>query len=75
MELDKHPWKQLINSKERADFVKNLRCVEGHTWRSVASHCATEWKGGWGSNQIAGMYICETAADFLKEDNGTEPWN
>lgn len=70
-----HPWRKLITSKERADYVKQLRCVDGHSWRSVASHCNEKWQGDWESNQIAGMYICETAADFLNEDAASEPWN
>jgi len=70
-----HPWYQLVNSLDRAKYVKYLRCEAGCTWRAVAQYCSNEWQGDWGSHQIAGMYICETAADFLGEDASKEPWN
>ena len=51
---------------EQARFVRKLRCEEPeYTWRAVAETCAMEWGGDWGSNQLAGMAICEKAATFF----------
>jgi hypothetical protein len=59
----------------QAAFVRQLRCVDGYTWRAVAETCAIEWGGDWGSNQLAGMALCERAAALHGEDPNTEPWN
>lgn len=63
--------------KEKAEFVKNLRCVLGYTWRAVARACYEEWGGNWfpPSNQLMGMTLCERAAEALGEDPYTDPWN
>jgi len=61
-------------TKEQAIFVRELRVDEGYSWRAVASACNKEWGGDWGSNQLAGMAICEKAATFF--DEGYEKiWN
>ena len=70
-----HPWYAEVNSEERALFVKDLRCSIGYTWRAVAQECNDKWNGDWNSNQLAGMYMCHAAADWLKEDATKEPWN
>ena len=75
MSEDKHVWHTIVDTKEKAEYVKHLRCEVGCTWRSVAQHCNDKWQGDWNSNQIAGMYFCEDAADLLGEDAGREPWN
>jgi len=59
----------------QAAFVRQLRVVEGYTWRAVAETCAIEWAGDWGSNQLAGLALCERAAAMHDEDPNTEPWN
>jgi hypothetical protein len=60
---------------EQAAYVRRLRVDRGYTWRAVAETCAIEWGGDWGSNQLAGMALCERAAAMLGEDANTEPWN
>lgn len=61
---------------EQAQFVRGLRVDDGYTWRAVASTCALEWSGDWGGNQIAGMAICERAAELCGDgDYMTGAWN
>lgn len=62
-------------TKEQAKFVRKLRVEEGYTWRAVASACNKEWNGNWGSNQLAGMDICEAAAKHFNENFMQDPWN
>jgi hypothetical protein len=62
-------------SRERAEFVRRLRCEQEYTWRAVAATCALEWAGDWGSNQLAGMAICRRAAALFGEDYMRDPWN
>ncbi len=62
-------------TQEQAAFVRNLRCVDDYTWRAVADTCSLEWSGDWGSNQLAGMALCEKAAAMHGEDYMKEPWN
>lgn len=62
-------------SGEQAEFVRKLRCEDGYSWRAVAETCALEWGGDWGSNQLAGMAICERAAQLHGEHFMEEPWN
>ena len=60
---------------EQAQFVRHLRVDEGYSWRGVAQECADAWAGDWDSNQLAGMAICERAAQMHDEDYMREPWN
>jgi hypothetical protein len=60
---------------DQARFVRRLRCVDCYSWRAVAETCALNWGGDWGSNQLAGMALCERAAALLSEDPNAEPWN
>lgn len=62
-------------TREQAEYVRHLRVEQGYTWRSVAATCALEWSGDWGSNQLAGMAICERAAGFWGEDYQDGVWN
>jgi hypothetical protein len=62
-------------TREQADFVRDLRVGRRYTWRAVAETCAVEWSGDWGSNQLAGMALCERAARLLGEDPDVDPWN
>lgn len=58
-----------------AVFVRDLRVDQKCTWRAVAHHCAEAWGGSWGSNQLAGIALCERAAAVLGEDPNAAPWN
>lgn len=60
---------------EQANFVRQLRVVDGYSWRAVAETCALEWGGTWGSNQLYGMAICEQAAGMLDGHYMDEVWN
>lgn len=62
----------------RAGFVRHLRVESRCTWRRVAELCAAAWgSGGWepDSNQLAGMAICELAAELCGEHYRRAPWN
>jgi hypothetical protein len=60
---------------EHAQFVRRLRIDDGYSWRAVASACADAWAGDWNGNQLAGMAICERAAELCGEDYDADPWN
>jgi hypothetical protein len=64
---------------ERAKRIRQLRVELGQSWRGVASMCAEEWgdDAGWEppSNQLAGMSLCEFAAEMLGEHYRESPWN
>lgn len=60
---------------EQASFIRRLKVDENGTWRYVAEACSDAWGGDWGSNQLAGMALCERAAFFFNEDYQTDPWN
>lgn len=60
---------------EQAQFARRLRVDQDCTWRSVADECNHAWDGDWGSNQLAGMAICERAAQLHGEDYMQAPWN
>ncbi|KKN58137.1 hypothetical protein LCGC14_0554770 [marine sediment metagenome] len=64
--------------KRQARYVRYLR-LDGHSWRSIAQLC---YNRGWDwvswappSNQIAGMVLCERAAELYGENYRREPWN
>ena len=64
--------------KRHARYVRQLR-LANHSWRSVAHLCydrGWEW-GRWEppSNQLAGMALCERAAELHGENYREEPWN
>ncbi|MGH2350473.1 MAG: hypothetical protein ACRDI2_11465 [Chloroflexota bacterium] len=60
---------------ERAAYVRKLRVDRKYTWRSVARACSGAWRQDWGSNQIAGMAVCEAAAERFFENYREPPWN
>lgn len=62
-------------TREQAAFVRRLRVEGNYTWRAVAHTCALEWGGDWGSNQLAGIAICQRAARFFSEHYMQPPWN
>ncbi len=62
----------------QARYIRVLR-LDGHSWRSIAGLCH---KRGWDwanwappSNQLAGMALCERAAELHEENYRKEPWN
>jgi len=64
--------------KRHARFVRQLR-LANHSWRSIAHHC---YDRGWAwakweppSNQVAGIALCERAAELHGENYMKEPWN
>jgi len=61
--------------KERAEEVRRLRVDERNTWRGVARKTALLWGRGWGSNQLAGMALCEAASAHFGENAHTGVWN
>jgi hypothetical protein len=64
-----------LMTDDRAAYVRRLRVDRKYTWRSVARACSNAWRLDWGSNQIAGMSICEAAAERLFEHYRKPPWN
>lgn len=60
---------------EVARFIRSLRVDANGTWRYVAETCNNEYGGYWGSNQLAGMALCERAAQLHGEDYLTDPWD
>ncbi len=53
-----------------AKRIKKYRIEQGNSWRGVAY----EVTNGETSNQILGMFLCEKAMKFLKENN-QDGWN
>ncbi len=62
-------------SKVEARQVRQLRVELDYSWRAIARFYSVIWWGLWGGNQLAGMIICEKAAQMLGEDFMKEPWN
>ena len=61
--------------REAAILIRKLRVEDDYSWRAIARFCSKVWRGPWGSNQIAGMVICDKAAKLLDEDYMEPPWN
>lgn len=59
----------------QAQQVRQLRVELGYSWRAIARWSALMWGGPWGANQLAGLTICEKAAQILGEDFMAPPWN
>lgn len=58
-----------IMNKARAQEVYDLRVKQKSTWRAVALACWAQWKeADWhpATNQIAGIALCQRAAEILK---------
>lgn len=66
-----------IMTRERAEFVRSLRCGEpGYTWRAIADACHDAWGDMvTAGNQLHGECLCMRAAELLGEDPNAEPWN
>lgn len=62
---------------ERAQFIRQLRIEYGYTWRKIAHDARERFNGTWLplSNQLAGMALCEAAAETFGENAGDEKWN
>jgi hypothetical protein len=58
-----------------ASLIRHLRVNKDYSWRAIARFCSLMTKGAWGGNQLAGMVICEKAANLLGEDFLEPPWN
>lgn len=58
-----------------AKKIRNLRVNERYSWRAVARYWAKSFGAPWGSNQLAGMVLCEKAAKLLGENFMHQPWN
>jgi len=64
--------------KRHARYVRRLR-LANYSWRSIARTCCDrEWEWArWAppNNQLAGMALCERAAEMHGENYREEPWN
>lgn len=57
--------------------VRELRLQRRRSWRQIAQRCHERWHLGlWDppSNQIAGMALCQVAAEYFGEDPDGPPW-
>ena len=61
--------------RPQALWVRHLRCELRYTYRAIATASADIADGDWQGNQLAGMAMCERAAEKLGEDSNEEPWN
>jgi hypothetical protein len=65
-------------TRERAERVRQLRCDDGWSYRRLAGITYLEWgrDGTWypETNQLAGVALCEAAAELLGEDFQQYPW-
>jgi len=64
--------------KRHARYIRELR-LQNHSWRSIARLCYNrgwEW-ARWAppNNQLAGVALCERAAEMYDENYMKEPWN
>ena len=59
---------------EQAKFIKNLRVVEGYTWRAVARDYSAQYMTSRSNNQILGIALC-TSAMLLLEEQVEDGWN
>jgi hypothetical protein len=65
-------------TRQRAERIRELRCVQDQSYRSIAGQLALERSadGAWNppTNSIAGVVLCECAAELLGEDVHAYPW-
>lgn len=71
--LYEHVFKSM--PREMAEWVRKLRVEQRKTWRFVADEVSTRFHFDFGSDQIAGVAICDAAASVFGEDFLAEPWN
>lgn len=71
-------WIKPRMTRERAARVRQLRCDEGWSYRHIAGVTHLEWgpDANWQpiTNQIAGVALCELAAQLLGENYQQYPW-
>jgi hypothetical protein len=64
---------------QRAKRIRDLRVNEVWSWRAIAAISHREWglDADWDppSNQIAGMALCQIAAETFGEHYRSAPWN
>ena len=60
---------------QTAKLIRILRVEKDYSWRAIARRCSDMWQAPWGGNQIAGMVICDKAAEILGEKFMDPPWN
>ena len=58
-----------------AKLIRYLRVDKEYSWRAIARHCSRYLKAPFEGNQLAGMVICEKAAELLGENFMEPPWN
>ncbi|MBO0887475.1 hypothetical protein J2P12_00080 [Candidatus Bathyarchaeota archaeon] len=65
-------------NQERAQRIRHLRCQDDLSWRELAEVTYREWgtDADWYpiNNQLAGVALCEVAAQLLGEDVHKYPW-
>ena len=65
-------------TQEQAELIRKWRVDEGYSWRAIASAAfglAEDWTWEPSSNQLAGMAVCEKAAELHDENFMRPPWN
>ena len=66
-------------TRTRATHIRHMRVDESYSWRVIAAECHEEWAGdaAWepNSNVLAGMELCEAAAEYFDEHFLQSPWN
>ncbi len=58
-----------------AGLIRKLRVDENYSWRAVSRALSYLWTDVDESNQLAGMVLCEKAAQMFQEDYMEPPWN
>ena len=61
-------------NEEQAMFIKNLRVIDGYTWRAVARDYSEKYMEEKTNHQILGMNLC-TSAMFLLGEQVEDGWN
>jgi hypothetical protein len=71
-------WIKSRMNEQRAQRIRQMRCEDGWSYRSIAGLSYLEWgpDGMWTplNNQLAGIALCEAAAEQLGEDVEAWPW-
>jgi len=65
-------------TKDQSKKVRTWRVDDGYSWRSIAQQVhELGWFGEFypSSNQLAGIALCDKAANMLGEEYMKEPWN
>jgi hypothetical protein len=71
-------WIKPRMTRERAEQIRRLRVDLSWSYRRIAGMSYLEWgrDGNWHpeTNQLAGVALCEAAAELLGEDVQNYPW-